>query len=542
MPTRIKRYEERLDNLDTLLARIELEMGPQAQLEAREFRRSTLLGLGGQRMVEIIATLQLDERQQTGNVAADPQPQPVATSEAARWAYAAPFSSAASLMDSNTEQLLAGGAQDRLEISGQQGPDAMQSGNPVAHESIDDPAARLSAAFGRRVAQSKSDPLPRSQGAGSPHRELAEPDNQPIPRPDASAQTGVELDELRGSLADIRRMLESVASQQQSDRQLLEQSRREREMPPRPQTELDRLQETFRLQLEAREDRVAQAEPEPPSPVSPVLQAITAAMQLSEAARSVFQRLLEWNIPAEDSLRLMQTALEHCPADIGAAELQTEVSREICRGILLKGGLRLPKGERRVVALVGPTGVGKTTTIAKLAARAVFEEGHSVAVISLDNYRIAAVEQLRSYAEIMGIRFEVVFAPEEFRSMLDELRDYDLVLVDTAGRSPGSAAQIAESAELFSSCAPDEVHLVMTAGTLAQDMQQIIDNFAPLNCDQLIISKLDETKSLGGIYNLSRLCSLPVSYFTVGQSVPEDIRSADPDFVNDWMNRGVTIK
>lgn len=542
MPTRIKRYEERLDNLDTLLARIELEMGPQAQLEAREFRKSGLLGLGGQRMVEVIATLQLAESR---GAAEDPLTGVPEQVRPAPQIDNVNYQGGTVAVADVVEQLAAGQSPDLLEL----GASALratvgQSTAGLPPDQLDDPASRLSAAFGRRVADSRRE-QPRSAPATIEKDDIALAQQSRATTAANSSQVGDgELAELRGSLADIRNMLERVASQQQADHQLLEHARLEREMPPRPPTELDRLQETFRMQHDARQTASPQvaAVPVTSAVLSPELQAMTEGMRLAQTERAVFQRLLEWNIPAQDSLALLQATRARCQAGIDEAGLMTEIHREICRGILLKGGLRPQPGRCQVVALVGPTGVGKTTTIAKIAARAAFEEGRNVAVISLDNYRIAAVEQLRSYAEIMGIRFEVVFTAEEFSLTIDELSEYDLVLVDTAGRSPGSATQIVESAQLFSVRRPDEVHLVMTAGTLAEDMQQILENFAPLNCDQLIISKLDETRSLGGIYNISRLCSLPVSYFTVGQSVPEDIRCADPEFVNDWMTRGVTTK
>jgi flagellar biosynthesis protein FlhF len=138
----------------------------------------------------------------------------------------------------------------------------------------------------------------------------------------------------------------------------------------------------------------------------------------------------------------------------------------------------------------------------------------------------------------MGLDLDIVFSKAEFDTILSRRRSSDLILIDTAGRSPNNTKQIHELREIFTAHPPDEVHLVMAAGTRRDDMRLILDAFKPLSYDHVIVSKLDETRSLGALFNLTRSCTLPISYFAVGQSVPEDIRTATLPFVKQWISQG----
>jgi flagellar biosynthesis protein FlhF len=185
-----------------------------------------------------------------------------------------------------------------------------------------------------------------------------------------------------------------------------------------------------------------------------------------------------------------------------------------------------PGGKKRL-ALVGPTGVGKTTTMAKLAANYLSRVSPSVALVTLDNYRIAAVEQLKVYAEIMNIPLEVVIAPEEISSKLARHRDKDLILVDTAGRSPRDEASLRELSGFLSPETGVENHLLLSASTKEQDMQRSIRSFQPLGLNGLIFTKMDECEDYGALFNIHFRNELPLSYFTTGQKVPEDLMTAE---------------
>ena len=207
--------------------------------------------------------------------------------------------------------------------------------------------------------------------------------------------------------------------------------------------------------------------------------------------------------------------------------LQRTVERELRIG----SPIRTHPGDRRVVALVGPTGVGKTTTVAKLAAGFRIEARRRVGLVTIDTFRIAAVQQLKAYAEIMDLPMEVVENPDQMRPALDRLGDVDLVLIDTAGRSPRSDARIEQLVELLRSAQPDETHLVLSATSSASVIQTALTGFAPVRPTSAILTKLDETPHtaavLSAIAATDQFPGVPVSYITNGQQVPDDIAMAD---------------
>ena len=192
-----------------------------------------------------------------------------------------------------------------------------------------------------------------------------------------------------------------------------------------------------------------------------------------------------------------------------------------------KGSIIPVKGERKVVALVGPTGVGKTTTIAKLAANFQLREGLRVGLVTVDTYRIAAVDQLKTYAEIIDLPMQVVTNPFEMRRALDEMAGLDLILVDTAGRSPHDDLRIQELEHLIAGTGIDEVHLVMSGASSIDNWETTLDKFSTAGISSIVLTKLDEMQGLGPLLSLSRKTDLPISYLTTGQDVPEDIEPAE---------------
>lgn len=215
-------------------------------------------------------------------------------------------------------------------------------------------------------------------------------------------------------------------------------------------------------------------------------------------------------------------------AEVTGKSLEELVVDEIARLLRVAPPLKVVSdGHPRLLAFIGPTGVGKTTTIAKLGARYLLSEGKRVALITADTYRIAAVAQLRQYGEIMGIPVEVVNTPQELREALARQADKELLLLDTAGRSPQNAEQIQELREFFLAAQADEVHLVLSVTTRFSDVLDTIGKFGVIPVHRLLLTKLDETRAPGMIADLAAHFPIPVSWVTTGQGVPADIDPAD---------------
>lgn len=188
-----------------------------------------------------------------------------------------------------------------------------------------------------------------------------------------------------------------------------------------------------------------------------------------------------------------------------------------------------PTTKQRVVCLIGPTGVGKTTTIAKLAANAVLRRKQQVALVTFDTYRIAAVDQLRTYGEILGAPVEVVLTPGEMRQTLEKLKDYDVVFVDSVGRSQQNMMQLSELKAFLEAVRADEVFLTISSTTQYEVMREVVENYQAAKPTALIFTKLDEAGRLGPIMNLLLTTGLPVAYLTNGQDVPDDLVQLMPD-------------
>ncbi len=183
----------------------------------------------------------------------------------------------------------------------------------------------------------------------------------------------------------------------------------------------------------------------------------------------------------------------------------------------------------KYVFLLGSTGVGKTTTIAKIASKLKLEKKKNIALVTADTYRIAAVEQLKTYANILSVPLSVVYRPEELGEMIEELDQYDMCLIDTAGCSHKNKEQLDELSRLLDQVpiSKREVYLVMNAGTKCSDLKQISDIYSKITDYSLIFTKLDETSSAGIMLNMRMHTNRPLSYVTWGQNVPDDIGMVD---------------
>ncbi len=535
MPTRIKRYEERLDKLEELLGRIEAEMGPQAQLETREFMRGGIFGLfGGLRMIEIVATTE---------VTLDPKPPPERETPAAQQP---PANSAllANAKKTPTPAVAPAEPTPRVDEATKltEGLAAMRKAVDNGQRTVDVQADEpLTVPFAAEAKAPAPQPAPATPPPTVP-REIPSQPQLPAQTLPVNPQVGTE--------PDVKLRFQDVISTPVPTPQETTPVASSNELAEIKNT-ISELAQTINLLVVQNQ----QNNPQVPLPAEPTASAevamarnptvnpvaIDPGMMFSGVQRNVFDRLLDWNIGPYDAIDLINTVLNsHEDPHLMTEDALTQlVTSDICRNILLSGGIELRPGPPgKVVALVGATGIGKTTTIAKLAAHFAFQGGKRVSLISLDNYRIAAVEQLRTYTEIMGIDLDIVFSKEEFNQVLTQRAHNDLILIDTAGRSPLNTKQIFELRDTFSTHPPDEIHLVVSASTKGDDLRTILENFEPLSYDHVIVSKLDETRSLGCVYNINKMCQVPISYFTVGQSVPEDIRTATLSFIQAWIDQG----
>jgi len=223
---------------------------------------------------------------------------------------------------------------------------------------------------------------------------------------------------------------------------------------------------------------------------------------------------------------------------IGNARMDFHKASEYFSGFFGKNSPE-EKTEERIWAFIGPTGVGKTTTIAKIAARETLEGRKKVGLITMDTYRIGAVDQLKTYADILNIPLEVVSAKEEMVCAIERLQFCDRILIDSAGRNSRMKDQLLEAKACLDEIEEKQNILVVSATTRSSDLKMIMENFENIGYDSIILTKLDETQCYGNILNISRYTDKPICYITTGQTVPEDIRKVSAENLLDYVLRGV---
>ena len=248
--------------------------------------------------------------------------------------------------------------------------------------------------------------------------------------------------------------------------------------------------------------------------------------------RLLYNKMTDNEISEKYAKKIIEDIDKICKPDVTLDYMLSEIYQRM----ILKLGKPFVMDEKtgngpKVVFFVGPTGVGKTTTIAKIASSYRVEHKKKVALLTADTYRIAAAEQLRTYANILEVPFRVVYTVKEIEAAIEDFREYDYILVDTTGHSPSNEAQCENMSDLISSVsekADKEVFLVLSASTKYKDLMKIADIYKEIAEYKLIFTKLDETSTLGNIYNLKLYTGAMLSYVTCGQNVPDDIEYFNP--------------
>ncbi len=260
--------------------------------------------------------------------------------------------------------------------------------------------------------------------------------------------------------------------------------------------------------------------------------------QLREAYTQLIQNEVAEELAADFIGRINDRQTDGRPLD--PATINEFLVQQFARVLAPAAPIQLTrkKGRATVVALVGATGVGKTTTIAKLAAQFRLKQGCRVGLITIDTYRIAATEQLRTYAEIIDAPLEVVLTPQEMKPALERLRDCDVVLIDTAGRSQFDREKLSELGEFLSVAEPDETHLVLSATSSQAVLMKAMEEFSSFRIDRVIFPKLDEAVGIGTLLAVCRKLDAKLSYVTTGQDVPSDIEEGNGRKLAEMIVRG----
>lgn len=253
----------------------------------------------------------------------------------------------------------------------------------------------------------------------------------------------------------------------------------------------------------------------------------------SPTMESIFERLVVAGIDRSLALNLIKRASfeRPLPPNLDEDQVIDWIAMELFNDIAVDD-IAWPApgdGSAKVVSLVGPTGVGKTTTVAKLASEAVLKRGLKVALINIDTYKVAAKDQLSTYAKILNIPFRSVDHAAALKTTLEEFQGHDLVLIDTTGRSQKDVESLQAMKSLMELIPQRQTVLVMSSTTRDAELIDMGRQFSVFHPDGVIFSKLDESMTYGSLYNFNRKLSLPLMYFTTGQRVPEDIELASPE-------------
>ena len=247
--------------------------------------------------------------------------------------------------------------------------------------------------------------------------------------------------------------------------------------------------------------------------------------------RLLYNKMLDNEMDEKYVNSILEDASKTKKADLPFDYLLANIYQKMVLKFGKSEGITPSEEGPRIVLFIGPTGVGKTTTIAKLAGRYCVEEKKKVALLTADTYRIAAAEQLRTYANILETPFRIIYTPEELQAAVEDYWDCDYIFIDTAGRSHQNTDQLEKMKEMVAALKRPEsyqVFLVLSATTKYRDLQKIADCYGRIADFELIFTKLDETEAVGNLLNMKLYTDAPIAYVTCGQNVPDDMEAFNP--------------
>ncbi|RCX21291.1 flagellar biosynthesis protein FlhF [Fontibacillus phaseoli] len=490
---RVKRYI--VDTMPDAMSKIRSELGADAViLSTKELKVGGFMGLFGKKKIEVIAASESSDIS-----AAKPKPQPVRTAAtpiaraAVPDAYRKSSQMVASASSSSGTEPGQAGVQPAVTATAQasRGPlqeSALQE-HPVVKQEREAPLAQMPS----RVPTSELNYTASAKG---------QPD---LAREETAASRWDEA--LRQ--ADLNQKSPSVASTvpKEADYMKLKEERLLEEL---------REMKSWIGQL-ARHQNENRELPDP-------LPAIKSRLEIQELSPDLIEQWLDsaYRHWIDSGKSLAEEELDLFIRSEATSFLQERVGEGI-------------RDDTRIVYIAGPTGVGKTTTIAKLAADQIFRGHKKVGFITADTYRISAIEQLRTYSSILNVPLEVVQSPGDVQRAMQRLSHCDLILMDTAGRNYLNEIHVAELHSMLATSEQSETYLVLSLTSKSQDMKKITEHFSRYGLDKVIFTKLDETESVGPMYNLINEYPLRVSYIANGQNVPDDLLSADRELLLDLI-------
>jgi len=264
--------------------------------------------------------------------------------------------------------------------------------------------------------------------------------------------------------------------------------------------------------------------------------AISPVLQLPPLLQEMHQLLLEQRILPEVATRVvLEVAETLSPQALAERQaVRAQVEWQLTNLLPVKEMSNMRRDHPRVLFVVGPTGTGKTTTLAKLAAGYALRWQIPVSLVTADTYRVGAIQQLETYGEILGLPVKVAYTPGDLGDLIERHEEGGITLVDTPGRSPNNRAGLDLLRSFTAVAERKEVLLTLSACTKGPDLNLAVERFRQIPLDGLLFTKLDETEAMGPLFNVTQQAKLPLTYLTTGQQVPDDIEIARPEEIARW--------